>query len=205
MKLRKILATLVALALVGGLAITVSANQVELRLDEDEQIDGVATIVYYFTSIVADSNGAIDGNVFIGLGDQGNVQKSVANEGSLFTEQNKDIFLDEGQASIRVDLGGAKESVGGYVGINLWTVGSYGIDRYEFLDASGNLVATVTPAGVVTLGGTATAPAADSGAAPAPIRDDSAGGAKAGVGDVAVASAVALVAAGAVVFSRKKK
>jgi hypothetical protein len=204
MKLRKILATLVALALVGGLAITASANQVELRLDEDKQIDGVATIVYYFTSIVADNNGAIDGNVFIGLGDQGNVQRSVANEGSLFTEQGKDIFLDEGQASIRVDLGGAKESVGGYVGINLWTVGSYGIDRYEFLDASGNLVATVTPAGVVTLGGTATAPPAGGGTAPVAARDAD-GGAKAGVGDVAVASAIALVAAGAVVFSRKRK
>jgi hypothetical protein len=41
-------------------------------------------------------------------------------------------------------------------------------------------------------------------AAPVAVRDAD-GGAKAGVGDVAVASAIALVAAGAVVFSRKRK
>ncbi|MCL2697242.1 MAG: hypothetical protein FWE74_04070 [Oscillospiraceae bacterium] len=203
MKLRKILATLIALALVGGLAITAGASQVELRLDEDKQVDGVASIVYYFTSVVADANGAIDGNVFIGM-EHSNVQRSVANEGALFTEQGKDIFLDEGQASLRVDLGGTMDSVGGYVGINLWTVGSYGVDRYEFLDASGNLVATVTPAGVVTLGGTTTAVPISSPITSDMLRDAD-GGAKTGVGDVAVASAIALIAAGAVVFSRKKK
>ncbi|MCL2638117.1 MAG: hypothetical protein FWD48_07050 [Oscillospiraceae bacterium] len=198
MKLKKILATLVALALVGGLALTASANQITLQLAEEDQVDGVATIIYFFTSIVADSNGAIDGNVYIGLGDQGDVAKKVANEGAGFTEQGKDIFLDEGQASLRLDLGGTKNSVGGWVDMNLWTVGSFGIDRYEFLDASGNLIATVK-GGVVTYGGTATAPAA------APTARADGGDVKTGVGDVAVASAIALVAAGAVVFSRKKK
>jgi hypothetical protein len=43
------------------------------------------------------------------------------------------------------------------------------------------------------------------GGGTAPVRVEGDGGAKAGVGDVAVASAIALVAAGAVVFSRKKK
>jgi hypothetical protein len=193
MKLRKILAALVAVALVGGLAITASARQTDLELPEADHVPGVAAIIYYFSSIVGDANGVVDGNVWISTGD-GNVSKSVANEGAGFTDQNKDIFLDEGQASIRVDLGGSF-TIGGYVGINLWTVGSYEIERYEFLGSDGSLLATVRN-GAVTLAAPGTAPI---------VRDAADGGAKTGVGDVAVASAIALVAAGAVMFSRKKK
>ncbi|MDR2531249.1 MAG: hypothetical protein LBC82_00180 [Oscillospiraceae bacterium] len=217
----KKLSTLAVIIIVTlALTLTASARQVELRLDEDNRVDGVAAIIYYFSSITADDSGAIDGNVFIGLGDD-NVQKSIANEGSLFTEQNKDIFLDEGQASITVDLGATFDDVGGYVGINLWTVGEYGIEKYEFLDASGAVIATIIDGAIVDGGAPPISPA------PAPDGDgdgdadgngagldggngnvdddDDKHGAETGIGDVAVASAIALVAAGAVIFSRKRK
>jgi hypothetical protein len=215
MKLRKILAVLVAFALVGSFAISASARQTTLQLAEEDQVDGVATIVYYFSSMVGDvASGAIDGNVYVGLGNDPDVTTSVANEAALFTEQGKGIFLDEGQAYLRLDLGGTFNNVGGWVDINLWTVGSYGIDRYEFFDASGNQVATVKD-GVVTLGGSGTVPAhitPGGGGGGNAGGGNEGGGAvrdtdptKAGVGDAAVASAIALVAAGAVIFSRKKK
>jgi len=53
-------------------------------------------------------------------------------------------------------------------------------------------------------GGGATTPPAGGGGAAAGSEDEKGGG-ETGLGDVAVASAIALVAAGAVVFSRKKK
>ncbi|MCL2019494.1 MAG: hypothetical protein FWG70_07000 [Oscillospiraceae bacterium] len=215
---KKFLTLTVAVIMALSLALTVSAEQQTLRLEEEDQVDGVAAIVYYLEFITADPSGSIDGNVYIGLGDNPDVQKSVANEGALFTEQGKDIFLDEGQASLKVELGGTFDSVGGYVDMNLWTVGDFWIDYYEFLDADGNLVATVKD-GAVTLA-VAETPVVDAPPpvvdAPPPVIDtpvptppvvqeDDKHDADTGLGDVAVASAIALMAAGAVVLSRKKK
>ena len=54
-------------------------------------------------------------------------------------------------------------------------------------------------------GTTSTAPPAGNTTTAAAVSEDEKGGGETGLGDVAVASAIALVAAGAVVFSRKRK
>ncbi|MCL2697661.1 MAG: hypothetical protein FWE74_06240 [Oscillospiraceae bacterium] len=121
---------------------------------------------------------------------ENNVQFIYFGSGNGWRWTDPVVFGPEMGTTINIDLkalAGWDEAVSGGGGED---------EAAKFGPASDGLAELITSATLVIPGG---------GGGTAPVRVEGDGGAKTGVGDVAVASAIALVAAGAVIFSRKKK
>jgi hypothetical protein len=212
MKLRTALSIIVAIAMVSALALSASAamkltdptvmledggDRLVIRSDQADDMDTDLTVemIAQATALVVaidvDEDGLDSGFGFIWGGETGGWW----NQADLMVAD----FYADGKLTIPMsELGNyAALADNEVVKVYIAAWGAFDMDVDSvYLEGIGG-----TPAPVVTDAPVVTAAAGDTAVASDAQKD----GADTGIADVAVASAIALVAAGAVVFSRKKK